>query len=139
MMQIGIVRARYHEEYTEEMLDTAQDQAEQRDITVSEVVEVPGAHDIPVAAKTLLAQDDIDGVAVLGIVIKGGTDHDDVIAYNLSKQLMELSCKHEKPVGFGVMGPNLSWAQAEQRTESYARQAVNAVHDTQRSIQHLQP
>lgn len=136
-MNIGIVRALYHEDYTQQMLDVARDEAQKCGMTVEHVVEVPGAHDVPVAAKTLLEQDDINGVAVLGIVIKGGTDHDEVIAHNVSKQLMELSCQFEKPVGFGIMGPNISWAQAEQRIEHYAAGAVNAVYDSHNALKDL--
>ncbi len=91
---------------------------------------MPGSHELPVATARLLQRDDIDGVAVLGAVITGGTDHDAVIAHNVSKQLLELSCDHGKPVGFGVIGPNVSWAQVTQRTEEYAAGAVDAVADT---------
>lgn len=136
-MRIGIVRALYHEQYTQKMLDVAQREAERLGMDVQHVIEVPGAHDVAVAAKKLMEKDDIHGVITLGIVIKGGTDHDDVIASNVSKQLMELACEYEKPVGFGIMGPNISWAQAEQRIESYSKQAVDAVFDTHQELQKL--
>lgn len=136
-MNIGIVRALYHEDYTQQMVETAKTEAQDRGMTVDHVVEVPGAHDVAVAAKELLQKKKIDGVVALGVVIKGGTDHDEVIMQNVSKQLMELACDYEKPVGFGIMGPNLSWAQAEQRLESYATQAVDAVYDTHHELQRL--
>ncbi len=136
-MNIGIVRALYHEDKTQRMLDVARDEAEKRDMNVKHVIEVPGAHDVALAVKQMMRKDTIDGIVTLGIVIKGSTDHDDVIAQNISKQLMEMSCKYEKPVGFGIMGPNISWAQAEDRIESYATQAVDAVYDTHNELQKL--
>ncbi len=136
-MNIGIVRALYHEDYTQQMLDKAREEAEERGMNVEHVVEVPGAHDVAVAVKKLLAKETIDGVVVLGIVIKGGTDHDEVIAHNISKQLMELTCEYEKPVGFGIMGPNISWAQAEKRIDHYAENAVDAVYDSHNELKDL--
>ncbi|MFB6166884.1 MAG: 6,7-dimethyl-8-ribityllumazine synthase [Candidatus Nanohaloarchaea archaeon] len=129
-MRIGIVRARFNEEYTEEMLEAAERKADELGLEVAEVVEVPGSHEVPLAASKLLERDDIDGLAVVGAVIKGATDHDEVIAHNVSKQLLELSTDHGKPVGLGIIGPNVSWSQVEKRTESYAEKAVEAVKDT---------
>lgn len=136
-MRIGIVRALYHSDYTEQMTEVAVEEAEHRDMDVAHVIEVPGAHDVALAVKQLMRKDRIDGVVVLGIVIKGSSAHDEVIAHNISKQLMELSCKFEVPVGFGIMGPNISWAQAEERIESYAKQAVDAVYDTHQELQKI--
>jgi 6,7-dimethyl-8-ribityllumazine synthase len=137
-LRIGIVRALYHEDKTERMLEIAENEADERGMEVSQVLEVPGAHDVALAAKRLLKNDGVDGIVILGIVVKGATDHDEVIAHNISKQLMELSCKYEKPVGFGIMGPNISWAEAEDRIESYAMQAVDAVYDTHQELRKLQ-
>lgn len=136
-IRIGIVRARFNEEYTAEMLAAAERKAEESRLDVATVVEVPGTHEIPVAADKLLSREDIDGAVVLGAVIKGATDHDEVLCYNVSKQLMELSVDHGKPVGFGVIGPNVSWTQVEKRTEQYAEEAVEAVKDTAEAIEEI--
>ncbi len=130
MTSIGIVRARFNAEYTAEMRDAAESRAAELDMEVAAVVEVPGTHEVPVAASELLQRDDIDGVAVVGAVITGATDHDEVIAHNVSKQLLELSVDHGKPVGFGIIGPGVSWSQVEQRTVDYAEGAVDAVAET---------
>lgn len=129
-MRIGIVRAEFNEDYTGEMLEAARERSEDLGLEVVDVVNVPGTHEIPVASGKLLSREDIDGVVALGVVIKGATDHDEVIAYNVSKQLLELSVEHGKPVGFGVIGPGVSWSQVEKRTEEYAKRAVDAVVET---------
>lgn len=129
-IRIGIIRARFNEQYTEEMLSAAKEYASEQDIEVATVVEVPGSHEVPLAAKRLLKQDDIDGVVAVGVIITGATDHDQVLGYNVSKQLLELSCDFEKPVGLGIIGPGVSWAQVEKRTVDYAERAVDAVKET---------
>lgn len=134
-MKLGIVRAFFNKEYTEEMLDTAKQEADRLGVEVTHILQVPGAHDMPVAVKTLLEKPDVDAVATLGTVIKGGTAHDEILCQNLSKQLMELSCEYNKPVGFGVIGPNASWAQVKERTETYAKQAVDAAVDCHNELQ----
>lgn len=136
-MNVALVRARFNERYTEEMLDAARDRAEANGMEVVAVAEVPGSHEIPVAAAELLARDDVDGVAVLGAVITGATGHDEVIAHNVSKQLLELSVEHGKPVGLGIIGPDVSWSQVANRTASYAEGAVDAVMETADELDRL--
>lgn len=133
-MRIGIVRARFNEDYTEEMREAAEERAGELGLDVEAVVDVPGTHEVPLAAEKLLSSEDIDGVVALGAVIKGATDHDAVICYNVSKQLLELSVEHGKPVGMGIIGPNVSWSQVEKRTEGYARRAVEAVKETYEAL-----
>lgn len=136
-MRIGIVRARFNEEYTAEMLDAAEERAAELDLDVGPVATVPGTHEIPVAAAELLAREDIDAVVALAAVITGATDHDEVLCYNVSKQLLELSCEHGKPVGMGIIGPNVSWSQVEKRTDGYARRAVAAAAETVEELDSL--
>jgi 6,7-dimethyl-8-ribityllumazine synthase len=130
-MNIAVVRAEFNEQYTAEMLEAAETKIkEDEDAELHDTVEVPGVHEIPLAAAKQLRREDVHGVVALGAVIEGATDHDQVIARNVSKQLIELSCEEEKPVGYGVIGPGVSWAQVEQRTEQYAEEAVEAVLET---------
>lgn len=136
-MNTAIVRARFNEQYTGEMLEAAERYAEEQGIDVTHVVEVPGSHEIPVVAARLLERDDVDGVVALGVIIKGATDHDEVLAYNVSKQLLELSCQHGKPVGLGIIGPGVSWSQVEHRTVQYAEEAVEAIHEVHQRLDSL--
>lgn len=129
-MNIAIVRATINGESTEEMLDIGVEYARERGLEVVEAVEVPGVHELPIAAEILLDDEHVDGVVTYGSVIQGSTDHDKVLAYNVSKQILELSCKHQKPVGYGVIGPGASWKQVQDRVEHYAKGAIDAVADT---------
>lgn len=136
-MNIGIVRALFNNDITEAMLTVAEEEADALDLNVVHVLEVPGAHDVALATQKLLQQNRVHGVVALGALIKGATDHDEILAETLAEQLMTLSCEHRKPIGFGIVGPNVSREQAEERVEKYAEQAVKAVYDTHNELKDL--
>lgn len=72
-----------------------------RDISV---VKVPGAWELPVVTRRLLASDDsIDAVIALGAVIRGGTPHFEYVAGECVKGLSQISLESGKPVAFGVL------------------------------------
>ncbi|MBI2651368.1 6,7-dimethyl-8-ribityllumazine synthase [Candidatus Woesearchaeota archaeon] len=60
------------------------------------------------------------------VVIEGQTYHDIVIVNTVAQKLMELSLEYNKPLGFGIIGPRVTWQQAENRAEEYAKRAVKA-------------
>lgn len=68
-----------------------------------EIVRVPGAFEIPVAAKRVLELNRFDAVIALGAVIRGGTPHFDYVAGECTKGLGHLSLEYNKPVVFGVL------------------------------------
>ena len=124
--KIGIVACRFNEEITKEMLRAAQDAAKGK-MGIIKVLFVPGAYDAPFAINKLLSQKDISGVAVLGAIIKGDTNHDEVIANATAKTIQELSIKHNKPIAFGIAGPGMNWKQAESRKHEYGQRAMKAL------------
>ncbi|GAB5402459.1 MAG: 6,7-dimethyl-8-ribityllumazine synthase [Aureliella sp.] len=71
-----------------------------------EVVKVPGAWELALAAKRLLTRDDCQGVVTLGAVIRGETTHDQHINRAVSTALMDLMMSTGKPVGFGLLTCN---------------------------------
>ncbi len=109
------------------MLEAALKTAKELGIEVAQKVEVTGAFEIPFATKQLLEKKDIHGVATLGAVIKGETDHDQVIAHSVAKKLLDLSCEYNKPVSLGISGPNISREQATVRSLEYGKRSVVAV------------
>lgn len=124
---IGIVVSRFNEEITKKMLSTALEEAKNLGLNVLQVVEVSGAFEIPFATKQLLEKKGISGVATLGAIIKGGTDHDQVIAHVVAKKLLDLSAEFGKPVSLGIIGPNCSKKQAQERAGPYAKRSVEAI------------
>ena len=67
------------------------------------VVRVPGAFELPVAAKMAPARDEFDVVIALGAVIRGSTPHFDYVASEVSKGLADVALASGKPVAFGVL------------------------------------
>ena len=127
MTNIGIVVSEFNYEITGVMLERAKAHAEVVGAKVVEVETVPGAYDIPIMVKKLISKKNVDGVVALGAIIEGDTDHDEIIASQLARKLMDLSLEYNKPVGLGVSGPGQTHAQATQRIDDYTRRGVEAV------------
>lgn len=124
---IGIVVSKFNKEITGEMKKYALEHAKKAGIKVAEIIEVPGAFELPFAVQQLLEKKEIGGVAALGAVIKGQTEHDKVIVYSIAKSLLDLSLQHKKPVSLGVIGPEVTWQQAVKRKKDYAIRSVESL------------
>jgi 6,7-dimethyl-8-ribityllumazine synthase len=68
-----------------------------------DVVWVPGAWELPIAARWLLASERYDALVAVGAVIRGDTAHFDYIAGEASRGLAAASADTETPIGFGVL------------------------------------
>ncbi|MGB6138365.1 MAG: 6,7-dimethyl-8-ribityllumazine synthase, partial [Shewanella sp.] len=67
------------------------------------VVRVPGAVELPLAAKRVAASGKFDGIIALGAVIRGGTPHFDFVAGECNKGLAQVALDYDLPVSFGVL------------------------------------
>lgn len=67
------------------------------------VYHVPGAFEIPFITQKLLATGHFDGIMTLGAVIKGKTDHYELICQNVARGVMELNQRGQIPVTFGIL------------------------------------
>jgi 6,7-dimethyl-8-ribityllumazine synthase len=128
MTSLGLVVAQFNSAVTTEMRAAAESAAAERDATITEIVEIPGAYDTPLAADRLARRDEIDAVAVIGAIVTGDTDHDKVIADAAAQKLTDVSLDRDTPVTFGVSGPGMSGAEARER-ETKGAEAVNAAVD----------
>ena len=124
--KLGIVVSEFNPEITKRMENAAAEYAKMQGAEIVSIVKVPGAYEIPFAAKKLLSRKDIGAAVALGAVIKGDTDHDIIIGHSVAKSLQELSLEFDKPVSLGIIGPNATWEHAEKRAEEYSRRAVDA-------------
>jgi len=127
MPNIALVCGSFHRAEIERMLEWAREEATLHELDVSEVVWVPGAMEVPLAVDRLLSNDEIDGVACLGIIEKGQTQHGLAMGQAVIKTIIELQLVHEKPVGLGIIGPGAETEHIEPRLEPHARAAVAAV------------
>jgi 6,7-dimethyl-8-ribityllumazine synthase len=123
-VRIGVVVSEFNREITFPMLGNAKKQAKKMDAIITYVCYVPGSYDMPVIVQELLKKKDVDAAVTLGAVIKGETNHDEIVAENAARLIADLSVKHSKPVALGITGPNMSLEQAKDRSEIVPIRAV---------------
>lgn len=136
-VKLAIVVAEFNYDITYLMLQRALSHAEFLGAEVSIVVKVPGTYDMPIVVKELLKREDIDAVVTLGAVIKGETKHDEIVATQTARKLMDLSVEFEKPVTLGIIGHGATHEQAVERIEEYSTRAVEAAIKLARRIKKL--
>ncbi|MFA1611119.1 6,7-dimethyl-8-ribityllumazine synthase [Halobellus rubicundus] len=128
MVTLGLVVTEFNASVTDRMAEAAKEAAVERDATITETLRVPGVYDSPLAADRLARRDEVEAVAVVGAIVTGDTDHDQVIADAAAQSLTEVSLDRDVPVTLGVSGPGQSGAEARERVDKGA-EAVNAAVD----------
>lgn len=101
-LKIGVVTARFNSEVTERLEEGALNALKEMGCPDIRPVRVPGAFEVPLAAKALLDAG-CDGVVALGAVIRGETTHYDYVCSSVERGCTELQLKTGKPVGFGIL------------------------------------
>jgi len=100
-LRIAVVVARFNEAITSRLLEGAQ-KALQGAAHV-EICYVPGAFELPFAAKVLAGQMSFDAIVALGCVIRGGTPHFEYVAGEAARGLQQVALETSVPVAFGVL------------------------------------
>lgn len=103
--RFGIVVSRFNDFITEKLLSGALDAltrtgAKENDI---QIIKVPGAFEIPLAAKKAAQTGRYDAVICLGAVIRGATPHFDYVCAEVSKGVAQVGLDFGIPVIFGVL------------------------------------
>jgi len=104
-LKVGILVSRFNSFVSDRLVEGAIDAllrhgASKEDLTV---VRVPGAFEIPIAAKQMVATGRYDAVVCLGAVIRGSTPHFDYVSAEVSKGIASVSLDAGIPVSFGVL------------------------------------
>lgn len=104
----GIVVSRFNDFITGRLVDGAVDCLVRHGVQDGDidVVRVPGAFEIPMGARKLVARNKYDAVLCLGAVIRGGTPHFEFVAGEASKGVGALALEATIPVLFGVLTTN---------------------------------
>ncbi|WP_046006866.1 6,7-dimethyl-8-ribityllumazine synthase [Pseudoalteromonas rubra] len=104
--KFAIVISRFNDFIGNSLLEGAVDELKRtggvkdEDITV---VYVPGAVELPLAAKRVAMKKEHDAIIALGVIIRGGTPHFDLVANESNKGLASVSMDYDIPVAFGVL------------------------------------
>jgi 6,7-dimethyl-8-ribityllumazine synthase len=127
MPTIGLVIGSFHKADCLKMLETARRVTTETGLSIGAEVWVPGSMEKPLALKRLLLRDDIDGAVALGIIERGETKHGLVMGQAVVNAIIGLQMELLKPIGVGILGPDIHPSQIPGRLEPYAASAVKAV------------
>lgn len=116
---IGMVVSKFNEPITSRLEVGALEALQQLGIPTDQihVARVPGAFELPLAAKALAQSQQVDAVICLGVVIRGETAHFEYISEHASQGIGRVSLDTGIPIIFGVLTTN-TVAQAMERSES---------------------
>jgi 6,7-dimethyl-8-ribityllumazine synthase len=114
--RFAVVASRFNQQIVERLVDGALDALVRHGVAVDDVdvVWVPGAWELPIAARRLLATERYHALVAVGAVIRGDTPHFDYVAGEASRGLASASVDFDTPIGFGVLTCDTD-AQAEAR------------------------
>ena len=99
--KILIVVSRYNKLITKGLEKTATDHLSQHSGFEKYLTEAPGAFEIPFIIEKYIKK--YDGVIALGCIIKGETNNFELISQSVTDALINLSIRHKKPVGNGII------------------------------------
>ncbi|OLO42657.1 6,7-dimethyl-8-ribityllumazine synthase [Alkalihalophilus pseudofirmus] len=104
-LKVGIVVGRFNEFITSKLLSGAEDALKRHGVAEEDVdiAWVPGAFEIPLAAKKMAETNKYDAVITLGTVIRGATPHFDFVCSEAAKGVSRLTLDTGIPVIFGVL------------------------------------
>ena len=126
-LKIAIVAARFNEFIVSRLIEGARDALVRHDVREEDIslAWVPGAFEIPVAARRLAESKRYDAVIALGAVIRGSTSHYDYVCAEVSKGIAHVSLSTGVPVMFGVLTTDT----IQQAIERAGTKAGNKGHD----------
>ena len=104
-MKIGIVAGRFNEFIVSKLISGAEDTLLRHGVKAENIdlCWVPGAFEIPVAAKHMAESKKYDAEIALGAVIRGSTSHYDYVCAESSKGIAQVSLSTGLPVMFGIL------------------------------------
>ena len=143
-LRFAIIVSRFNEEITTGLLAGAREALREAGVRDDDVVvfHVPGAFEIPLAAKHAAASGQFAAVICLGCLIKGDTMHFEYIADTASHGIMRVGLDTGVPVAFGVL-TTMTDEQAEQRAAPGAgnkgREAAMAALEMAALVSRLKP
>ena len=105
---VGIVYSRFNLDITDKLLAGAKETLTRAGAREEQLVikDVPGAVELPLAAQHLLTNSLVDGVIVLGAVIRGDTDHFDYVCQMCAQGIIDVQLNLHKPIIFGLLTTN---------------------------------
>lgn len=125
---IAIVIGSYHKAEGEDMLEEVRNFARQNDdVHIVEERWVHGSLEQPLVLKQFLSDSRVDGAVALGIIERGETKHGLIMANAVINAIVGLQLEFMKPIGVGIIGPEIFPSQIPSRIKAHALAAIEAV------------
>lgn len=107
-LRIGVIAARFNDHIVSALRDGARRGLSRLGVADADVTEawVPGAFELPLAAKALAETGKVDAVICLGTVIRGDTPHFDYVCNEAARGIQDAQMATGVPVMFGVLTVN---------------------------------
>jgi 6,7-dimethyl-8-ribityllumazine synthase len=104
-LRFAVCVGRFYEDLAQRLLSGANEGFEMAGVPAPSVsqVSVPGAYELPFAAKLHAQSGDFAGVACLGVVIRGETDHYDFVCAEAARGIQDVQLETGIPCAFGVI------------------------------------
>lgn len=100
--KVAIISSSWHLDICNDLIAGAKRALSQAQVGTVEVQFVPGSFEIPLAAQYAF-EAGFDAVVALGLVLKGETPHFDYVCQGVTQGVIDVSLKHSKPIGYGVL------------------------------------
>ena len=101
-LKVAVISASWHPEICQALIDGAVRGFEQSGVSFIQVRRVSGSFELPLAAQFALDAG-FDAAVVVGLILRGQTPHFDYVCQGVTKGIIDVSLKHGKPIGFGVL------------------------------------
>ncbi len=127
-LRIGIIVGRFNEFINDKLLSGALDGLKRHGVNEEniDITWVPGAFEVPLIAKKMVATGNYDAVIGLGTVIRGATTHYDYVCNEAAKGIASVSLDSGVPVIFGIV----TTENIEQAIERAGTKAGNKGYDS---------
>ncbi len=127
-LKIGIVVADWHQNITHNLYRGCFDTLIKHGVVEEDIetIQVPGAFELPYAAKVLAGKLKLDAIVCLGCVIRGETKHNDYINHAVASGITQLSMLAGLPVIYGVLTPNDEQQAIDRSGGKYGNKGIEA-------------
>lgn len=134
--KVAIITAEWNQDVTFSMRDACSEELSKFGVLKEDItnITVPGAFELPSAAKMLLTNGKWDAVICIGCVIKGETKHDEYISNAVAQGIMNLSIVSGKPIVFGVLTPNDMQQAIDRAGGQHGNKGIEAAHTALKMI-----
>jgi 6,7-dimethyl-8-ribityllumazine synthase len=127
--KVAIVQAAWHKEHSDRMVEVSKEMLEAAHCTAVDVFLVPGVYEIPLVSKKLARSGKYNAIIVYGIVVKGDTDHYEVLLQTVIRELGKVMYDFEVPVIMEIL-PVHQLEHAIARTQGEGNKGIEAAQAT---------